>query len=71
MKDIRHELSQAVWRKSARSGSGDQCVEVAALRTGHRAIRDSKDVTGPVLLFGPDAWRSFIDSIKRDTTEVH
>lgn len=64
MKDIRQALAQALWRKSSHSGSGDQCVEVAALPAGHRAVRDSKDVTGPVLLFGPDEWRVFLDSMR-------
>lgn len=64
MKDIRQALEQALWRKSSHSGSGDQCVEVAALSTGHRAVRDSKNVTGPVLLFGPDEWRVFLDSVR-------
>lgn len=66
MNHIRHDLSHAVWRKSARSGSGDQCVEVAAFPDGHRAVRDSKDTEGPILIFGPGAWRTFLESVKRD-----
>ncbi|SFL06675.1 protein of unknown function [Streptosporangium canum] len=52
------------WRKSSYSGSGDNCVEVAALPGGGRAVRDSKDVGGPVLTFAPDEWRAFIRGVK-------
>lgn len=48
------DLSAAVWRKSSRSGdSGGQCVEVAANLPGVVAVRDSKDPSGPKLLFTP------------------
>ncbi|MGC4863926.1 DUF397 domain-containing protein [Micromonospora sp. DT53] len=57
------ELTGARWRKSTRSnGSGGACVEVAANLPGLVAVRDSKDPTGPVLVFPPDAWRAFVDS---------
>jgi hypothetical protein len=40
------DLSEAVWRKSTRSGgNGGACVELANLG----AIRDSKNPTGPTL----------------------
>ncbi|WP_406062045.1 DUF397 domain-containing protein [Micromonospora sp. NBC_00860] len=57
------ELTGARWRKSTRSnGSGGACVEVAANLPGLVAVRDSKDPTGPVLVFPPDAWRAFVGS---------
>ncbi|MFV2022037.1 DUF397 domain-containing protein [Micromonospora sp. LOL_023] len=28
------------------------------------ALRDSKDVSGPVLGFGPATWSAFIDGVK-------
>jgi len=47
------------WRKSSRSGDNG-CVEVAADLVGVVAVRDSKETAGPVLLFPPAAWRSFL-----------
>ncbi|WP_327023421.1 DUF397 domain-containing protein [Micromonospora sp. NBC_01739] len=53
------------WRKSSKSQSNGQCVEVADLHNGV-AVRDSKDKTGPVLAFDAQGWRTFIDSLKND-----
>lgn len=61
-------LAQRVWRKSRRSGdTGGNCVEVAAF-SNRVAIRDSKNPAGPILVFAPDAWRSFLGSIRRGET---
>ncbi|WP_018255773.1 DUF397 domain-containing protein [Salinispora mooreana] len=55
------DLIGAQWRKSTRSGSGGgNCVEVAGNLPGIVGVRDSKDPTGPALVFGPEAWRSFV-----------
>ncbi|MET8261816.1 DUF397 domain-containing protein [Micromonospora sp. NPDC005553] len=62
------DLTGARWRKSTRSnGSGGACVEVASNLPGLVAVRDSKDPTGPVLVFAPDTWRAFVgsDSVRR------
>ncbi|MBC6462250.1 DUF397 domain-containing protein [Actinomadura sp. HBU206391] len=64
MNDLQRDLLGAVWRKSSHSGSGDQCVEVAPLTTGTRAVRDSKDAGGTVLLFTADEWRHFVETVK-------
>lgn len=61
--DIQGELSRANWRKSSHSGSGDQCVEVAALSGGRRAVRDSKDPGGPALLLTSAEWRAFTEAL--------
>lgn len=58
-------IDRAQWRKSSYSGSnGGACVEVARNLPGVVAVRDSKDRTGPVLVFGPAEWRTFADAVK-------
>ncbi len=56
------DLSTAVWRKSSRSGYNG-CVEVAFVEGGV-AVRDSKDPSGPVLLFTPDEWVAFVGGMR-------
>ncbi|MDW5329864.1 DUF397 domain-containing protein [Plantactinospora sp. KLBMP9567] len=59
-------LTGAEWRKSTRSSpNGGNCVEVARNLPGIVAVRDSKDVTGPVLAFAPTAWRAFVGEVTR------
>ncbi|MFG3495044.1 DUF397 domain-containing protein [Streptomyces sp. NPDC047928] len=60
------EVSDA-WRKSSYSGgsSGD-CLEVNDACTGHVPVRDSKNPTGPAVVFGPSAWTSFVGAVKAD-----
>lgn len=52
----------ARWFKSSLSGSGNEssCVEVAHLANGRTAVRDSKDPTGPTLIFTREEWRAFL-----------
>ncbi|MEU1247598.1 DUF397 domain-containing protein [Micromonospora arida] len=58
------DLTNAIWRKSRRSGSsGGNCVEVADNLPGVVGVRDSKDPAGPALTFGPAAWRAFVAQI--------
>lgn len=56
-------LSHAVWRKSVRSGSGENCVEVANL-PGIVALRDSKNPDGGALTVPRGAWRALADQIR-------
>ncbi|MGC4894132.1 DUF397 domain-containing protein [Micromonospora sp. DT31] len=58
-------LSGAAWRKSTRSQTSN-CVEVAPLHAGPTgvALRDSKDPSGPVLLFDRAGWLGFLAGAK-------
>ncbi|WP_419150612.1 DUF397 domain-containing protein [Nocardia vinacea] len=40
-------LTNAQWFKSSRSGSADECVEVAWLEAGHVGVRHSKTQPAP------------------------
>ncbi|BCJ39301.1 hypothetical protein Athai_68040 [Actinocatenispora thailandica] len=59
------DLTQAVWKKSTRSGSnGGACVEVARNLPGIVAVRDSKDPNGPALVVASSAWSAFAASVQ-------
>jgi hypothetical protein len=61
---ITTDLTRADWRTSSYSnGSGGNCVEVASNLTGIVAVRDSKDRSGPALIFTPDEWRAFTGGV--------
>ncbi|MEV7965549.1 DUF397 domain-containing protein [Sphaerisporangium sp. NPDC088356] len=53
-----------IWRKSSHSGQQDNCVDVADIPGGGRAVRDSKKSTGPTLVFTTDEWNAFISAVK-------
>lgn len=60
------DLTVAKWRKSSfSSGNGGACVEVAGNLPGVVAVRDSKDPSGPVLVFSPGEWEAFGVGVKR------
>jgi hypothetical protein len=49
------------WRKAKRSMNNGNCTEVATA-AGMVAVRDSKDPQGPVLLYSPASWASFLNA---------
>ncbi|MFD0361389.1 DUF397 domain-containing protein [Nocardia sp. GCM10030253] len=53
------DLTGAQWFKSSRSSGGSECVEVAFLAGGKVGVRDSKNQTGPALVFTPGEWEAF------------
>jgi hypothetical protein len=58
------ELDNASWRKSSRSDNSGACVSVAALGP-YCAVRDSRDASGPVIIFSKAALLAFFRAIKR------
>jgi hypothetical protein len=57
------DLTAAEWRKSSRSGSGNDCVELVVARIG-AAVRDSKSPETGHLAFGGTGWSSFLGDVK-------
>ncbi|GAA2684572.1 MULTISPECIES: DUF397 domain-containing protein [Actinosynnema] len=51
------------WRKSSHSANGASCVEIAPA-DGAIATRDSKNPTGPVLLFPKASWSTFLRTVR-------
>jgi hypothetical protein len=48
-----------VWHTSSYSSASGNCVQIAELADGGRAVRDSKDPHGPMLRFTPAEWAAF------------
>ncbi|MFE4871043.1 DUF397 domain-containing protein [Streptomyces sp. NPDC056682] len=55
----------ATWRKSSYSGeSGGECLEFSDSCSACIPVRDSKNPTGPAVVFGPVAWTAFVGAVK-------
>ncbi len=55
------------WHVSTRSGNGGgNCVEAGPMLDGSRryAVRDSKDRTGPILLYPDTTWSRFLVELR-------
>ncbi|MFF7633813.1 DUF397 domain-containing protein [Kitasatospora sp. NPDC008050] len=59
------DLSNAAWRKASYSGqSSNDCVEVADGFAGVTPVRDSKDPSGPALVFPASSFAAFVGELK-------
>jgi predicted secreted Zn-dependent protease len=56
-------IGHVTWHKSSYSNGGGACVEVADLGTT-RAVRDSKNPTGPALQFTAAEWSAFTTGVR-------
>ncbi|MEV7089332.1 DUF397 domain-containing protein [Streptomyces sp. NPDC093085] len=59
------DLAGANWFTSSYSHNGGECVEAAINLPGAVPIRDTKNVDGPVLMFLPAAWTSFVHGVRQ------
>jgi Domain of unknown function (DUF397) len=58
-------MQRARWRTSSfSSDQGGECVEVADFDRNGRAVRDSKNPTGPALMFTATEWAAFTAGIR-------
>ncbi|MGH3832602.1 MAG: DUF397 domain-containing protein [Pseudonocardiaceae bacterium] len=58
------QLTRARWRTSSHSGTSGSCVQVVGLDDGHRAVRDSKNPTGPALIATATGWSAFTTALR-------
>jgi hypothetical protein len=60
-----YNLDAVTWRKSSYSdNNGGDCIEIALGIPGVVPVRDSKDSSGPALVFDADAWSAFVVGVK-------
>ncbi len=57
------DLTDAHWRKSSRSGAGNDCVELVVTGVG-AAVRDSKRPGAGHLAFEDGGWTAFMGVVK-------
>jgi len=58
------ERATLVWRKAQISNNNGSCIEVAST-AGKITLRDSKDPSGPTLVYTPAEWHAFLDGAKK------
>ena len=57
-------LTMARWRKSTASNPSGSCVEIAELPAGNVAVRNSRDKSGPALIYPRAALAAFLRDAK-------
>jgi hypothetical protein len=63
------DLTGARWRKSSRSGAGNDCVELVVARIG-AAVRDSKNPDAGHVSFETAGWDVFMGVVKEGRLDV-
>ncbi|WP_075738982.1 DUF397 domain-containing protein [Streptomyces acidiscabies] len=64
--DSGDRLEVARWRKSTYSaGDGGDCLEVADGHPHLTPVRDSKNPSGPALVFRTQSWTAFVEDLKQ------
>ncbi|MER5912700.1 DUF397 domain-containing protein [Streptomyces sp. NPDC001982] len=62
------DLHGVRWLRSSYSTGANNCVETARPHsgpwTGLLAVRDSKAPAGPALLFSPESWAGFLNTLR-------
>jgi hypothetical protein len=58
------EQSQIAWRKSIHSNPSGNCVELAALPGDQVAVRNSRNLSGPVLVYTRTEIAAFLAGVK-------
>ena len=58
------DLTGVTWRRSSCSAKRKGCVEAAFLADGRVAIRDSKNRSGPALVYTAHEWDAFLKGAK-------
>lgn len=63
------DLSGASWRKSSRSGAGNDCVELVVAGIG-AAVRDSKSPEAGHICLETTQWDAFLGVVKGGRLDV-
>jgi hypothetical protein len=59
-------LRGVTWRKSRHSNPSGNCVELAELPLGRVAVRNSRQPSGPALIYTRAELAAFVQSVKED-----
>jgi hypothetical protein len=63
-------IKEAKWVKANVSSPTGDCVEVARLANGDVAVRNSRDTTGPALVYTRSEFRAFVAGARAGDFDV-